>query len=231
MALDPLVSIIMPTYNQAEWLPAALDGLAAQTITDYELIVVDDASTDETPQILEERLGAFKTTYRHAENKGSAEAINTGTRVARGMFWAWVSSDNVMADDWLEDLLAAITYHGAGAAYGGCIRVQPNGKQTYRYTPHTPEGLISGEACYYGPAFLIRADVWKEAGEHRGGTAHDYDHWARVEEVCDGLGLPIVGVDKSLCIYNAHDKRQAVTKRSDAKKWRKEALKRRGVTA
>lgn len=241
----PLITVVMPTFQQARWLPAAIESVLASPV-EHKLVIVDDASADEgaTWKIATEyarrfpefgtRLQNHVCALRRLENGGPAEAINVGIRSAarrEDAYWSWVSSDNVMSPDWLSTLVAAIEANKAGAVYGGFDWQAPGSKPSYQFTAHEPSKLIDGEACYYGPAFLLRADVWREAGEHRGAISHDYDHWLRVEEVCARRGMPIVGVDRSLCHYNAHDERVTVRRADtyDAPKWRAEARRRRGL--
>jgi glycosyltransferase involved in cell wall biosynthesis len=190
-----VVSVLMPTYNQAEYLPAALDGLRSQTFRDFELIVCDDGSTDKT-----QTLPSGPNLIRHTENRGAAAAINSAARIAKGDLMTWVSSDNVMEANWLERLTAEMT-PSVGAVYSGYW----DGTTTI-FNDYEPDKLISDEACYIGPSFLIRADVWREAGEHAGGISHDYGHWLRVEEVCWKHGLQIKAIPDKLCYYRRHDK-------------------------
>ena len=231
--------MVMPTYNQAQWLPGALASveLAARAwhrdLT--HVVVVDDGSSDATPRLIGAHSLIYSFGHMRQPNRGSAEAINMGVAQLCDPCpdpvdaLAWVSSDNTMTRDWLWRLVGALD-DGAGAAYGGFYRVDAE-RCSYHFTPHEKDRLISGLECYYGPAFLIRKDVWLEAGPHRGRISHDYDHWLRVEEVCYRRGLPIVGVDQPLCWYNAHDKRAGVVKRHefDAHHWQAEAKKRRGL--
>lgn len=77
--------------------------------------------------------------------------------------------------------------------------------------PQVPtwRGQINDPDCRYGPAFMIRRDVWAAAGEHDGLGSHDLSHWLRVEEACEKMELAIVPVNASLCLYLAHDERCA----------------------
>lgn len=227
----------MPTYNQAQWLPGALASVMEQQHESgnrpRQVVVVDDGSGDSTPGVLRTFADEYSVALlRQPVNAGAAAAINAGVAHVAGDVDAltWVSSDNVMAHDWLDMLECAVFDRGAGAAYAGFHRVSPD-RTGYHFEPYSPEKLINGLGCYMGPAFLIRKDVWLEAGPHRGRISHDYDHWLRVEEVCWKRGLPIVGVDVPLCWYNAHDKRAGVTRAHefDAAHWQAEARKRRGL--
>lgn len=190
------VSILMPTFNQAEFLPAALDGINRQTFRDFELIVCDDGSTDGTAQLL-------KNAIRHETNRGTAAAINSAAAIATGDLMTWISSDNVMAPNWLERLHAEML-PSVGFAYSG-FWIESGTSITPYFRDYDPNALISDEACYIGPSFLIRADVWKEAGKHIGAISHDYGHWLRVEEVCWRRGLDIKAVPEMLCHYRVHD--------------------------
>ena len=81
---QPLVSVIVPTFNRSRYLPAALDSVFAQTFTDFELIVVDDGSTDETAAMLGGISDRRLRVVRHDTNRGIAAARNSGLSAASG---------------------------------------------------------------------------------------------------------------------------------------------------
>lgn len=230
------VGVVMPTFNQSKFLPAALESYYAQTDGDYDprLVVVDDGSTDETLKVLTETAeprAAHVISYR--KNRGSAHAINTGVAAHGDRVDAltWISSDNVMTPQWLERVTTTMSEKGAGVVYGGFWFLVEGKRDQYIFRYHEKDRLINDVNCYYGPAFLIRRDVWHLAGRHRGRISHDYDHWLRVEEACWSLNLPIIGVDEPLCLYNAHPLRATVVRAHefDANHWQAEARKRRAV--
>lgn len=232
---DPAVSIFMPTYNQSDYLPYALEGLSNQELKDFELIVVDDNSSDGTRDILERSVsdGLIQRVIFRSSNSGTAAApINNASRFARGQYWTWVSSDNVMSRDWLR-LLIDEFYRDSklGAAFSAFRRIQ-NGRTSEIRRPHgyRREDLIGREECYIGPSFLIDAEIWRAVGDHRDGTAHDYDHWLRVEEECWRRGRGLKYVDEILCDYNAGE-HQTVRRNPhlyNAPKYQKAAKARRG---
>jgi glycosyltransferase involved in cell wall biosynthesis len=104
MAAAPAVSIILPTYNRAAFLPQAITSIRAQELTDWELVVVDDGSTDDTAAVLARLTGpiASRVTVVTQSNGGAYAARNTGLDHARGRAIAFFDSD----DEWLPHHLA-----------------------------------------------------------------------------------------------------------------------------
>src|SRR5262245_12368939 len=93
----PSVSIILPTYNRAKFLPGALDAIGSQRWTDWELIVVDDGSTDDTREMVAELTRNWEQPVRYVyqENQGAYGARNRGLDMARGDFLALYDSDDL----------------------------------------------------------------------------------------------------------------------------------------
>lgn len=98
----PTVSIILPTYNRAHLLPRAILSILHQTYPNFELIIVDDASTDETPRVVKGFDDPRIRYIRHKHNQGAAAARNTGIKASRGTYIAFQDSD----DEWLPHKLA-----------------------------------------------------------------------------------------------------------------------------
>jgi glycosyltransferase involved in cell wall biosynthesis len=92
----PLVSIVIPTYNYAQFVGRALNSLLSQTFSDIELIVIDDASTDDTPKVLEAYRGDTRVRLvRHDSNQGHIRTYNEGLVMARGEYVGLLSADDV----------------------------------------------------------------------------------------------------------------------------------------
>lgn len=219
-----MISVLLPTYNQAAFLPDALQSINGQTYRDFELIACDDGSTDTTGLILKD---AGIRTITHETNKGSAAAINSAASQARGDYWTWVSSDNTMDAKWLKTLVAEMD-DSTGVVYSG-FWYETLHTQRPMFRDYNPATLINDKNCFFGPSFLIRADVWRAAGPHAGGISHDYGHWLRVEETCWRMGLGIKGISTPLCHYRAHPDRAGVKLKHlyDAPKHQAEARARR----
>ena len=102
--MEPIVSVIVPTYNRANYLGEALDSILGQTFADYEAIVVDDGSTDRTAELVRS-VSDPRIRYVYQENQGVSSARNRGIREARGSYVAFLDSDDL----WLPELLETAT--------------------------------------------------------------------------------------------------------------------------
>jgi glycosyltransferase involved in cell wall biosynthesis len=107
---SPVISIVLPTYNGSRYIRQSIDSCLAQTFTDFELIVVNDCSTDDTLQILEEYAKKDRrvTVINNAFNKKLPQSLNTGFEVAKGAFFTWTSDDNYYAPTALQAMLKAL---------------------------------------------------------------------------------------------------------------------------
>lgn len=94
------VSVVIPTYNRAKYVVKAIDSVLAQTYTDYEVIIIDDGSTDNTCEVLKPYTDRIQ--YIHQDNAGVSAARNTGIRAAKGKWIAFLDSD----DEWLPKKLS-----------------------------------------------------------------------------------------------------------------------------
>uniref|UniRef100_C6E7H8 Glycosyl transferase family 2 n=1 Tax=Geobacter sp. (strain M21) TaxID=443144 RepID=C6E7H8_GEOSM len=108
-AAAPFFSVLIPTYNQEAFLPAALESLLAQSLDDWEAVIVNDGSTDGTAQVME-RYAAADSRFRvfHQENGGVGAALNTALEKTHGKWLCWLSSDDLFESDALETFAAAI---------------------------------------------------------------------------------------------------------------------------
>ena len=121
----PAVSVILPTYNRAAFLPAAFESIANQTFTNWELIVVDDGSTDDTVSVVEpltSRLGD-RVRYVTQANRGAYAARNRGLAEAAGRYVAFFDSDDLWLPHHLERCVDALEHHGVDWAFGSCRMV------------------------------------------------------------------------------------------------------------
>ena len=107
-----LVSIVLPVYNGADLLPAAIDSVLAQDHPHWELIIINDGSRDDTAQIAED-FAARDARIRvvHQENRKIPRTLSRGFRLARGEFLTWTSADNRLRPSFLRQMVGCLQRH------------------------------------------------------------------------------------------------------------------------
>lgn len=115
--MRPTVSVVIPTFNRSRLLINAVESVLAQTYNDYEIIVIDDGSTDDTAQRLRPYIDRLR--YFYQENRGASGAQNRGIEVAKGQWISFLASDDVWLPTKLERQLHALTT--LGNAFGACF--------------------------------------------------------------------------------------------------------------
>lgn len=120
-SMAPRVSVLMPTYRQSAFLRRALESLRSQTLRDWELVIVDDGSDDDTRQVLEPYLADPRIRYSRLErNRGLGHALNLATSMARGEFIAYLPSDDCYFPEHLARLVGVLASRPeVYLAYGG----------------------------------------------------------------------------------------------------------------
>ena len=129
MERQPLVSVIMPAYNAGKYIEEAIRSVIAQTVTDWELLVIDDCSTDETCAIVaklaeqDERIRLF----RNEENRGVARTRNRGLDLCRGQYVALLDRDDLWLPEKLAKQLQQLRDTGAELGYCSYAMIDKNG--------------------------------------------------------------------------------------------------------
>lgn len=132
----PEISAIIPVYNSENFIQPCLDSLTAQTFTDYEVIIVDDGSTDCSGAIADGFVQAHKKfKCVHTENRGVAAARNLGMEMAAGRYITFIDSDDVLTETAFEDLHLAIIRSGAQVAIGDSVYFSEKKKNKYLRSP------------------------------------------------------------------------------------------------
>lgn len=185
----PAVSVVMPVYNGAPFLRRALASVATQTFTDWELVAVDDASTDDSLALLDAAAADPRVRVRrHAANRGQAATRNTALRAARGELVAYLDQDDEFYPDHLArawDLRAGgdvlifqydlIEEHPDSPRFGGATTYDPAARRHHMFseTITVPLGVV------HRRALLDRTGMFDETlGKYRG-QDEDGDLWRR----------------------------------------------------
>lgn len=166
---NPFISFIVPVYNAASYLPECLDSILAQTYTNYEIVAVNDGSSDDSLEVLrryEEKHSKLFTVIDQ-KNGGAASARNNGMDAAKGAYIAFVDGDDVLLPDYLEVMVRNIESDNADLVVSGCLvfdsstREQVGGRVATDWTVEFSNGIA--HVFQYGPwAKLISTSLIRE---------------------------------------------------------------------
>lgn len=144
----PTISVVIPAYNAARYIAAAIDSALLQTYPAVQIIVVDDGSTDATPVLLHPYSQAGKIIYVRQENKGLAAARNAGIRAASGDYIALLDADDIFLPEKLARQAAHLDAHpDCGVSYCGL----------WHFNDAKPDTMLMLDYAYYSGAEVFRA--------------------------------------------------------------------------
>ncbi|MES2215429.1 MAG: glycosyltransferase [Pseudomonadota bacterium] len=199
----PLISIILPSYNRAGYVGETIESCLAQSYQNFELIIVDDFSRDNSTSVIEQyafqdsRIKLIKNTV----NKKLPATLNIGFREARGEYYTWISDDNLFAPNALEVMLAEIQkFLDIGLVYADYTTIDDGGSKVARIYQEPPEFLPIRDCV--GACFLYSADAARQAGEYNEELflIEDYEYFLRM-----GLITKMHHIPESLYLYRVHD--------------------------
>ncbi len=185
----PLVSVIIPVYNGPEGLARAIRSVLGQTFENFELIIVDDCSTDPIEATVKEFIDLRIQYHRHAQNKGASGARNTGMRLAKGDFWAFLDSD----DEFLPQRLETQVKEFVRLPEDVGLIISNLGNLEKKDCPYVAPQIASGfvNSCAFpGSVFsppsswMLRKDIMARVGffDEQIRVIEDADYFARVLE-------------------------------------------------
>ena len=124
-----LVSIVTPVYNAESFIEQTILSVMAQTYTEWELLLIDDCSTDNSAKIIQQYVKQDKRIkyHRHQQNSGAAVARNTAISLARGEYLAFLDSDDLWVSNKLERQLSFMKSHGAAFVFSRIKMIDPQG--------------------------------------------------------------------------------------------------------
>lgn len=195
--MSPKISVIIPAYCHERYVGAAIESVLAQTMGDLELIVIDDASSDATWEVIQGFSDERIRSFRHAENQGAVKTLNEGLRLAQGEYLTILNSDDIYHPERLETLLDTVRDGEAEFVAtdvellegdGEIMRGKGHGwiewfeglKQAYRASGDPAIALLSGNLVVSTSNMFFPASVPRRIGyfyEYR--YAHDYEFLLR----------------------------------------------------
>ena len=214
-----LVSIILPTYNGAKFIKESIESVINQTYTNWELIIVNDCSTDDTTKIIEEytQKDSRIKVITNKENKKLPASLNIGFEHASGDYYTWTSDDNAYKKDAIKymseflDNNQEIDLISCNADF-----VDENGVFINEFTTLVKHRcpLQLAKQCNIGACFMYRKEIAEKAGEYNTEMfcAEDYDYWCKI-----ALAGRIAYSDKNLYKYRLNSQSLTATKQATIK--------------
>lgn len=218
----PLISVLLPVYNHARFLKQSIESVQNQSYTNWELIIIDDGSTDETPDILKYYESDYRIQVYRQPNQKAPRTLTHLHELAKGQLITWISSDNFMAPTMLEAMSKYLMqYPDISMVYADPALVKEDG--TYLWEPgyrdqnrdeerpyimrlpQDIEPLASEFDNYINACFLYRRDEAKAMAGHYFDDLNgmeDYDFWLRLAN-CGKIRH--IGNEEPLYYYRVHD--------------------------
>lgn len=210
------VSIVLPVYNGEETIDAAIKSILEQTYECFELIAVNDCSTDDSKKIIE-NYAAQDSRVRLIDNPRNMKlprSLNIGFDNACGDYYTWTSDDNILLPGMLDRLVKELDQNTeTGMVYSNYTNIDENGEKiNYVELGQADELAVSNPI---GACFLYRKEIAERVGSYDENLflAEDYDYWIRIYKE-----TKISHIDDNLYLYRRHSKSLTATKEAQIKK-------------
>lgn len=183
---QPLVSVVIATYNMGQYLAQAVDSILQQTWKNIEVVVVDDGSKDNTPEVMTQYQGDTRVIYIRNENQGQPKAKNCGIKNTKGEFVAFCDADDLWEPNKLEVQMPLFTSPQIGIVYSDISNIDENNVRyekvadEVRYTGKVTDQMLIKNFVPFGTAVIRRACIEKSGmfdEQFRMGI--DWDLWLR----------------------------------------------------
>lgn len=187
----PLVSVLMCVFNDERYVAHAVESILAQDFADFEFVIVDDGSTDRTPEILRSLADRDPRIVVHRQaNSGATAAANSGLALAKGELVARLDSDDCSFPYRLREQVEFFSRHPAvGLLGGGSEIIDPDGRVIggRNIAAPDPKSVLHHRCIYQQSDVMFRRDLVLRLGSYREKfrNAQDYDLWLRISEVAE----------------------------------------------
>lgn len=208
--MKPLISVIIPTFNYARFLPEAIKSVQRQSEGRWELIIVDDGSTDQTREIVIPHLKDGQIIYLYQKNRGLPAARNAGLAKARGDLIAFLDADDLYLPDKLAKQVSVLQRQPEYGLTYSDVRYFYDDKKNQLFSRKYPRYYGNDSIKILQQNFipstspLIRRECFDKAGffNERSNFAEDWEMWIRMALV----GIQFHYLDEVLCLVRIHGK-------------------------
>jgi GT2 family glycosyltransferase len=204
--IKPLITVVTPTYNRQTMVQTTIESVINQTFKDWELIVIDDGSTDNTEEVVRKYLSDPRISYLKKENTGQPDSLNVASRYANGGFITFLDSDDEAYPHWLETVAKELD-DNTGIMCNGAVRKLQDGTMI---NEEPKETIIFGKKVklkFTCGSLFIKREVFFEVGgydpEMKSNIQTDLGY--RLLEYLQNTSYDMLSIDKYLVQLNIHD--------------------------
>lgn len=212
--MSELISIVLPIYNGEKYMRQSIDSVLAQTYQNWELLIIDDGSTDRTAEIASEYLNKDSRIhyYKNPQNMRLPRTLNRGFSLARGAYLTWTSDDNYYYPTALEQMVTALEAERKDFVFASCDVIDGEGKivECIMVSDRAKKSIVGSNPV--GACFLYTRKVYETVGDYdpEMTLVEDFDYWQRI---C--MKFPPACISEKLYAYRWHDGALTSTMRKD----------------
>jgi len=211
MKSNHVISVVMPAHNYGKFISESIDSVLAQTMPDFELIVINDGSTDESGEIAHSYLDKRVKVIDFPENRGCYPARNAGMRVASGKYICVMDADDVCLPERLEKQYQFMEENTEYGLIGGAYQIYNSYQPLFKETDFESIKLLLLSFCYLRhPTCMIRTSVFQKYNLYYNESytyASDYDWQVRASSF-----FPITIINHPLLLHRTHDQQISTSK-------------------
>lgn len=212
--MDDLISVVLPVYNGEKYLRESIESVTAQTYQNWELLILDDCSTDNSADIAMEfaKNDSRIHYYKNEMNLRLPRNLNRGFSLAKGNFLTWTSDDNRFKPEAFKKMHQALVSNKAQFVFASCRIIDAQGKEIeYIMVNGLSKKKLVGMNSV-GACFMYTRKAYEEAGEYDPDLlfVEDFDYWQRLYAKFDA-----VTINEILYEYRWHDDALTTTMRKD----------------
>ena len=201
---EPLVSIVLPVYNGEKFLSTSIESCINQTYKNWELLIIDDGSSDRSEAIARKYAEKDKriSYYRNIENLKLPKTLNHGFRLAKGAYLTWTSDDNYYRPDAIKKMASTIKENEADFVFASCSIINESGNTVAINRAPVDYRHAIWDYDLVGACFLYTRKVYETIGEYDPDMflCEDYDYWLRIF-ACFNVEY----IDEDLYAYRKHE--------------------------
>ena len=207
MSIDhqPLVSIVLPVYNGEKYLDLSISSCVGQTYQNWELLIIDDGSTDRSAEIAKkyEAMDSRVHYYKNEVNLRLPRSLNRGFSLSKGEYLTWTSDDNYYRPHAIETLVSKLKEGNAELVFSEYTFIDDTGKELENRTAPKEYKHIMWDHNLVGACFMYTRKAYEAVGEYDPDVflGEDYDYWLRIFARFD-----VEYIDQNLYAYRIHEK-------------------------